>query len=88
MLVLILQILGCILIAFAYTIIGYNLTNLLTDSPKWTKAEQILLWIFWPILLFMFVILAVGLTTFAVITVLIAIIYDTCKDLINKYFRK
>ena len=91
MLTLILQISICILIAVVYTTIGYNITNLLTDSPKWTKIEQIMLWVLWPFLLFAVAVLVFGLMLFAIIlaiVLLIAFIYDTCKGLINKYFRK
>lgn len=91
MLVLVLKIMICLLIAVTYTIIGYNISNYITSGPNWKTIDQILIWVLWPIFPFMFVCLVFGLIGVAIILsvfLMLAFIYDFCKSLINKYFRK
>ena len=71
-----------------YTIFGYYITDLFTDSQKWKWWEQILFWIFWPVIipLFLFAIIAIVLVTIIVgIPVLFVIAYDYIKVFINKF---
>lgn len=50
----IMLVLVCICVGIIYTIFGYEVTTLLTDSPKWKPWEQCLLWLFWPIIIPLF----------------------------------
>ena len=81
----------CVLLFSAlYTVFGYYITNLFTDSPKWKPIEQVLLWIFWPVIIPMFLLacVAVVLATVVIgIPVLFVIAYDYIKVLINKLSR-
>lgn len=78
----------CVLLFSAlYTVFGYYITDLFTDSPKWKPIEQVLFWIFWPIIIPMFLLacVAVVLTTIVIgIPVLFVIAYDYIKVFINK----
>lgn len=81
----------CVLMfSILYTIFGYYITNLFTDSPKWKPIEQVLFWIFWPVIIPMFLLacVAVVLATVVIgIPVLFVIAYDYIKVLINKLTR-
>ena len=83
---LILAIIVCICVGIIYTIFGYNVTELFTDSPKWKPIEQALFWIFWPVIIPMFLLACVAIVLAIVvigITVLCVIAYDYIKVLIN-----
>lgn len=41
-----LLILACICVGVVYTVFGYKVTELFTDSPKWKPWEQVLFWLF------------------------------------------
>lgn len=83
---LITVVLCVLLFSTLYTIIGYYITNLFTDSPKWKPIEQVLFWIFWPVIIPMFLLACVAVVLAIVvigITVLCVIAYDYIKVLIN-----
>ena len=68
----VLLIIVCICIGVIYTVLGYEITNLLTDSPKWKPWEQCLLWLFWPIVIPLFLFL---LTLFVAAGLLMPVLY-------------
>jgi hypothetical protein len=91
MLTLVVKFLICLLVSSVYVLVGYKITNALTDSPKWAKFEQITIWLFWPLIFAMLIFLAV---IFVITSVVLSImwafvyVYKIAKTLINKYFRK
>ncbi len=78
----------CVLLFSAlYTVFGYYITDLFTNSPKWKSIEQVLFWIFWPIIIPMFLLacITVVLATIVIgVPVLFIIAYDYIKVFINK----
>ena len=83
-------ILFVLLFSALYTVFGYYIVDLFTDSPKWKPIEQILFWIFWPVVIPMFLLacVAVILATVVIgIPALFVIVYDYIKALINKLYR-
>lgn len=68
----ILLVLVCICIGIIYTIFGYEITNLLTDNPKWKPWEQCLLWLFWPIVIPLSLF---SLTLFVVVGLLMPVLF-------------
>ena len=87
---LITTVLCVVLFSILYTIFGYYITDLFTNSPKWKPIEQVLFWIFWPVVIPMFLLacVAVVLATIIIgIPVLFVIAYDYIKVLINKLSR-
>lgn len=87
---LITDILMCIFAGAAYAIAGYWFVVLFTDSPEWKTWEQVVLWVFWPLLIVMFIIMFTGIVIASMlisIFILFVIIYDCIKSLILKIIR-
>ena len=87
---LITDILMCIFAGAAYTVVGYWLVVLFTDSPAWKTWEQVMLWVFWPIFIVISIIMFIGLVIISVLVsifIIFAIIYDCIKSLILKIIR-
>lgn len=46
-----LAVIACLGLGAMYAVTGYEVTNLFTDGPNWRPWEQILFWLFWPIII-------------------------------------
>jgi hypothetical protein len=82
----IMLVLVCICIGVIYAVLGYKVTDLFTDSPKWKPWEQCLLWLFWPIVIPLFLIATIMFITaglFIPILFVIGIIIRFIKKLFN-----
>lgn len=80
----------CIFAGAAYAIVGYWFVVLFTDSPKWKPWEQVVLWVFWPLLIVMLIIMFIGIVIASIlisIFIIFVIIYDCIKSLILKIIR-
>lgn len=80
---LILAIIVCICIGIIYTIFGYKVTELFTDGPRWKPWEQALFWLFWPIIIPLFLIMAI---LFIVVGLLFPVLFVI--GLIVRFIRK
>lgn len=84
---LITSIICCFIFAALYTVIGYYITSLFTDSPEWRPVEQAIFWILWPLIIPMFVLAAIGIMLVGLFVILLAAgvtIYDFIMKLFNK----
>lgn len=82
----ILLVLVCICIGVIYTVLGYKVTELFTDGPMWKPWEQMLFWLFWPIVIPLFLgLLILFVTAGLLIPILfvIGIIIRFMKKLFN-----
>jgi hypothetical protein len=81
----IMLVLVCICIGVIYAVLGYKVTDLFTDSPKWKPWEQMLFWLFWPIVIPLFLcLLALFVTAGLLIPILFVI--GTIIRFIGKLF--
>lgn len=83
----ILLVLACICVGAVYTVFGYKVTELFTDSPRWKPWEQALFWLFWPVIIPLFLIASI---LFIVAGLLIPILFviGIIVRLIRKLFKK
>ena len=76
-----------LLIGMVYAYLGYELINLLTDDPKWRPWEQCIIWLFWPVILLMFLFMAI---MFIAVGLLIPVLFviGIIVNSIRKLFKK
>lgn len=84
---ILLTILMCLCIGAIYTICGYKVTNLFTDGPAWKPWEQVLFWLFWPIIIPVFFASIIAIFLAAVL-ISIFILFVICYDLIKSAIKK
>lgn len=81
----ILSVLVCICIGIVYAVFGYKVTDLFTDGPGWKPWEQVLFWLFWPVIIPLFLFMAILFVAFGLLIPVLFVI-GLIVRLIRKLF--